>query len=239
MLEIERLQAGYGDQLVLDGLELSVPAGAVHGLVGLNGAGKSTLFAAVYGFLKPRGGAVRWQGRPIRRGDVGFLETENYFYSAITGREHLDLFPDGHDGGFRVDVWQDLLRLPLDTWVDHYSTGMRKKLALLAVLKTNRSVLLLDEPFNGVDLETSLLLRDLLLRLAEQGKTVLVSSHVLETLMPVCSALHYLAGGRIRRTVGPEAYAELGAELQAAVSERNRAGLDAAFAGEQAQAPRP
>lgn len=190
MLTINNLSFAYGKSLVLNKLNLNIGAGQVHGIVGLNGSGKTTLFNLIYGLLKPKTGAIKWNDNKLLRTQISFLETGSYFYSNITGREHLQLFVSDHK--FNVDIWQELLKLPLDELIENYSTGMKKKLAILSVLKLNKPILLLDEPFNEIDLETSRIIMILLKKLKEKGRTILVSSHILETLINACDYIHHL-----------------------------------------------
>jgi ABC-2 type transport system ATP-binding protein len=225
MLEISHLSAAYPGKQVLHDVSLQAPAATVHGIVGGNGAGKTTFFNTVYGFHPAAGGSIQWSGRPLERADIGYLETDNFFYSAITGREYLRLFP-GISRDFPADEWAELLHLPLDEWIDHYSTGMKKKLALLAVIKTGKPLLLLDEPYNGLDLESQYLLRDIVLRLKAQGRTILLSSHILETLTPVCDAIYYLAAGGIQQVATPAGYAAFEAFLVKEMQIKFNEGLD-------------
>ena len=194
-LSIERLSVGYGSRLVLSELDLVLRGGIVHGLVGRNGAGKTTLLETLAGFLRPRGGSVMLDGRMPTRRDLGYLPMESYFYPRITGREYLGLFR-GDRTRFDADAWASVFDLPLDGFVDGYSAGMARKLALIGVLSLGRPVLLLDEPANGLDLESNLVLGALLRELASAGHAVLVTSHVLESLTAVCDEIHLLEGGR-------------------------------------------
>ena len=178
MLTIEDLRVGYSKEKdVLKGICLSMETGKIHGLVGLNGAGKTTLLNALYSFIRPQSRTILYDGSPLKRKEIGYLESENYFYPYMTGNEYLNLFPSGGTN-FDTESWQKLLSLPLGEITENYSTGMRKKLALLAVLKMNKPILILDEPYNGLDLESAHLLTLLLSRLRENGKTVLVTSQI-------------------------------------------------------------
>lgn len=207
MLSIEGLVAGYGPKTVLDGVNLRLDEGVVHGLVGRNGEGKTTLLDALYGFVPPRAGTVRFRGRPALPTDIGYLPTRNFFYPRITGREYLAVFRSRNPTS-DVEGWSRVFELPLDGYVETYSTGMQKKLALLGVLGLDRPVLVLDEPFNGLDLESNQLLGRLIRTLAESGRTVLLTSHILESLTRTCTRIHLLAGGRI---AGSFAEGEFGA----------------------------
>jgi ABC-2 type transport system ATP-binding protein len=162
--------------------------------VGLNGAGKTTLLTTFYGLLKPDSGTIKQDNQPLNKQAMAYLETHNYFYPKITGREYLSLFanPD-----FDPDQWNQLFRLPLDDLVDTYSTGMKKQLALLRTLKQDKPFMILDEPFNGLDIEAAINIRSMLNRLKDKGKTILITSHIIETLTNLCDHLHYLESGQI------------------------------------------
>jgi ABC-2 type transport system ATP-binding protein len=196
MLTIENLSVSYGDHKVLDGLSLSLSLNCIHGLVGMNGAGKTTLLNAMEGFIRPGSGAIVLKGAPLKRVDLAFLETENFFYSHISGREYLGLFktPPGVPG---IDEWNRMFRLPLDQLIDGYSSGMKRKLALAGVLRQNKPIVILDEPFNGLDLESSRLLSMIIGRLKERGTTVIITSHILGSLTGICDHIHLLRTGKI------------------------------------------
>jgi ABC-2 type transport system ATP-binding protein len=136
-----------------------------------------------------------------------------------TGREYLNLFPAGQ-AGFDLDNWLQLFSLPLDDITENYSTGMRKKLALLAALKPDKPVLILDEPFNGLDMESSHLLAMILRELRAAGKTVLISSHIYESLTGCCDFIHHLSDGVIARSYAKDEFPVLQGELQSAMENR-------------------
>jgi ABC-2 type transport system ATP-binding protein len=184
-----------GKSKVLDLLNLSLNRNNIHGIVGLNGAGKTTLLNSIYGLTKIDSGEISCDGRNISKKDISYLVTENFFYSNITAREYLNLFSNPL---FDVDKWNELFSLPLDNIIDSYSTGMKKKLALLGTLKQDKSIMILDEPFNGLDIETCRIIRSILLRLKDRGKTIIITSHIIETLTNLCDFIHYLENGRIK-----------------------------------------
>lgn len=195
MILIENLTISYTQNTkVIDGLNLSLSEGFIHGIVGLNGAGKTTLLNTLYGLKKQNDGSITFNGEKLRKQDVSYLVTENYFYSNITAREYLSLFKNSN---FEIDKWNDLFSLPLDKVIDGYSTGMKKKLAILGTLKQDKSIMILDEPFNGLDIETARILRSILLKLKEKGKTIIITSHIIETLTNLCDYIHYLDKGKI------------------------------------------
>lgn len=193
MISIRNISAKYGDKEVLSNVSLDIPKGSICGVVGLNGAGKTTFFNVVYGLKPSAGGVVDIDGRPLTKKDIAYLEAENYFYSNITGREYLRLFI--RDASV-ISEWNRLFELPLDELVDGYSTGMKRKLAIMATVAQGRPVLILDEPFNGLDLQASRLLVSILTML--QGRaTVLISSHIIDPLLDVCSMMCHVNHQRI------------------------------------------
>ena len=210
MLSIDSLEVRYGAAVVLRGLSLELEPGQVYGLIGRNGEGKTTLLEAIFGLVDPSAGSIHLRGVPIRTSDVSYLQTHNFFYPRITGREYLRIFQSRHPA-FDVEAWNQILELPLDQLVERYSEGMQKKLALLGILSLDRSVMLLDEPFNGLDLESNHLLGRLLRMLAVGGKTILLTSHILESLTRSCDRIHLLARGVVAGTFRPAEYDQLDA----------------------------
>lgn len=213
MLTIQNLEFAYGRKHVLNGLDLTVPEGEVHGILGHNGAGKTTLFRLVAGWLPAPAGAVRWQGGRLDKRQTAFLETAPYFYPYITGEEYLRLIRPDTEG---IRQWNRLFDLPLGELVDHYSTGMQKKLAFLGVLLQQRPVMILDEPFNGVDLSGNELMMAILRRKEALSGTILLSSHVLNTLTQVCDRISILRDGRLEKTVERPDFDQLEAESRQA-----------------------
>ncbi len=221
MLTITDLRCAYGERIVLD-IPTCTMAPGVHGIVGLNGAGKSTLLNALFGFGRNAGARVDWNGTTMGHLNTAFQEAENYFHPGITGREYLELFMGG-TGGADVRVLNELLEVPLDTLITTYSTGMRRKLALLGVLGLDREVLLLDEPMNGLDLASVRVLEAIVRKLAERGRTVLITSHVLGPLVTLCDRIHLLQHGRFTRTFERGHTEGLEEALFAELDERTRA----------------
>ncbi len=196
MLTIENLSVSYSkDKQVLSNLNCSFSEQSIHGLVGLNGSGKTTLLHTIYGIINQDNGTILFNSEKLSKNQIAFLETDNYFYSNITGKEYLSLFKND---GFEIHQWNQLFDLPLNTIIDNYSTGMKRKLAIMGVLILNRPIIILDEPFNGLDLESSKTLQNILLRLKTNGKTVIITSHILESLTTICNEIHYLENGKIK-----------------------------------------
>ena len=200
MLEIQNLRKAYGRHVVLQDVSLTLRPGTIHGLVGANGAGKTTLLNCLYGFEQDFSGIVRDSAGRLVREHTGLLPYEPYFYPRLTGREYLEFCLQAR-GRAILDFsgWNRLLELPLDQYAEEYSAGMRKKLALLALLVQNFDYLILDEPFNGLDLEANLLLKEMLRRLRDRGTGILLTSHILGALTETADEITVLVGGRVQR----------------------------------------
>lgn len=195
MISIEKLNLSYGKtKRVIDSLDLVISENTINGVVGLNGSGKTTLLNAIYGLKSVESGTIKWQGEKITKKVISYLVTEPFFYSNITGNEYLSLFKNS---SFDTNKWNELFHLPLNQIIDEYSTGMKKKLAILSVLKQDKPIIILDEPFNGLDIETCRIIRTILLGLKEKGKTIIITSHIIETLTNLCDYIHFLEGGKI------------------------------------------
>jgi ABC-2 type transport system ATP-binding protein len=211
MITINNLTISYGkNEKVINNLNLSLDKNLIHGIVGLNGAGKTTLLNTLFGLKKPDSGVMKFDNKEINKKSVAYLVTENFFYSNITGKEYLSLFKNNN---FNVDQWNKLFTLPLDKIIDGYSTGMKKKLALLGVLKQDKPLMILDEPFNGLDIETCRIIRMILLRLKEKNKTIIITSHIIETSTNLCDFIHYLEVGQIKYSRDKSGFSEFEREV--------------------------
>ncbi len=225
MLTIQNLQAAYGSHLVLDQLEATFQPGKVHGILGLNGSGKTTLFNTLYGFLPPTDGNVLFDNQPLQPNHIAYLETNNYFYPWLRGREYLQLLAQGNPS-FNIDHWNSLFDLPLDGLIENYSTGMKKKLAFLGTLTFNRPILILDEPFNGVDVESSEKIELVLQRLKQLEKTILLSSHIIHSLTEICDSIFLLRQKRFSQVFQPDEFDSLTRTFKQSISQQTKATLD-------------
>jgi ABC-2 type transport system ATP-binding protein len=211
-LSTRALTKRYGDRTAVAGLDLDVPAGVVAGFVGPNGAGKTTTMAMLLGLVRPSGGSATVLGEPIERPAaylprVGALIETPAFYPALSAEENLRVFATvaGHDpaGVPRLLDRVGLAGRAGDRYRG-YSLGMKQRLGIAAALLGDPDLLVLDEPANGLDPEGVREMRELIGRLADGGRTVLVSSHDLSELEQVCDWLvlidagHRLYQGRTR-----------------------------------------
>lgn len=194
MLEIKNLAVTFKDKNVLQGLNINIEEGLIVGILGKNGAGKTTLFESLYQSQK-YSGEILWQNRKLLREDISYLETENYFYPYISGKEYLSYF--SKDKLPKTIELAEKFQLPLDKYVQYYSSGMKKKLALIGMLMLDKPINILDEPFNGVDFEGVHLLYDIIYELKQSNKIVMISSHIIETLFRTCDRIVTLENGLI------------------------------------------
>lgn len=194
MLEIKNISVSFKDKNVLQNLNLEIEEGIILGILGKNGAGKTTLFESLYQSQKYNG-EILWQNQKLLRENISYLETENYFYPYITGREYLSYF--SKDRLPKTIELAEKFQLPLDRYVQYYSSGMKKKLALIGMLMLDKPINILDEPFNGVDFEGVHLLYDIIRELKQSNKMVIISSHIIETLFHTCDRIVTLENGLI------------------------------------------
>lgn len=214
MITIDSLTVRYGQKTVLDRLTMHLTEGAVHGLAGINGAGKTTLFETLFGLVRPAAGSITRFGRPLRRSQIAYMPAESFFYDGMTGRDLLEMTAHYHPGT-DPESWIDLFGLPADQPVGEWSAGMRRKLALAATLMQRKEVVLLDEPFNGLDMESLYVAQRLILRRRDEGATILITSHLLPTLTPVADDIRLLDGGRITAEYRRGEYTRAERELEA------------------------
>lgn len=210
MLEARSLTKYFDHKCAVHNVNFSIERGEVLGYLGPNGAGKSTTIKMLTGMIEPSQGQIFYQGRTVYEDftafqpRIGYIPEEAHVYPHLSGREYLQLV--GRLRGMPRRVLEpkmdELLRLfslgneshvPLSS----YSKGMRQKVLLAAALLHNPDVLILDEPFSGLDATSAMVLRNLLRGLAERGKIILYSSHVLEVVEKVCSKVVILHKGEV------------------------------------------
>jgi ABC-2 type transport system ATP-binding protein len=224
MITINNLSVAYTkDENVLDDLDCQMQTNAIHGIVGLNGSGKTTLINTLFGLKKAQKGELLFNDKKLTKKDIAYLPTDNFFYSRITAKEYLQIF---ENPSFKTDEWNALFNLPLDKVIETYSTGMKKKVALMGILKKDKPIMILDEPFNGLDIETGRIIRTVLLKLKEKEKTILVTSHILETLTNMCDFIHFLEDGKIKCSIGKDEFAAFEKKLLGSLEDKNRKVID-------------
>jgi len=204
-LEVRRLTKRYGGTVAVDDLSFAVEAGKVTGFLGPNGAGKTTTMRALLGLLRPSSGEALVEGRPpVAMADplrtIGAALEATAFHPGRSGRNHLrTLAVAAAIPGPRVEEVLEMVELTgaADRRVKGYSLGMRQRLALAAALLGEPRILILDEPANGLDPQGMRWLRDLLRAQAAEGRTVLVSSHLLSEVSQTAEELVMIRDGKL------------------------------------------
>jgi ABC-2 type transport system ATP-binding protein len=210
MLEVRRLTKRYTGIAAVQGVSFTIKPGQILGYLGPNGSGKSTTVKVLTGLIEPSEGEIWFDGRKISGDDVsyrarlGYVPEEPYMYPHLTGAEYLQLV--GRLRGIprrtlerRIDSFLELFGLveARHELLANHSKGMRQKVLLSSALLGDPDVLILDEPFSGLDVSAALVFRNLLQALAAEGKVIFYSSHVLEVVEKVCSDVLILHRGRV------------------------------------------
>lgn len=197
----------FGDVVALDGIDLDVARGQIHGLAGPNGAGKTTMLGLLLGLAVADSGSLEVLGMPVGRalaapdGVAGFVDGPG-LYPSLTARQNLAALAGLRGGGARTAGIDDVLdQVGLtdvaDDRVRGFSLGMRQRLGLAAALLTRPRLLVLDEPSNGLDPAGSKHVHRVLTRLAAEGAAVVLSSHRMDDLEALCSEVTIVATGRV------------------------------------------
>ena len=207
VLSLRGLSKRYGERLAVDDLNLEVRRGEIFGFLGPNGAGKTTTIRMCLGLIAPTAGSVAILGVDVARYGprilprVGALVEQPALYPYLSGRNNLRAVGDALGGvsAARIDTVLDLvaLRDRAGDRVKTYSLGMRQRLGVAIALLQDPDLLILDEPANGLDPAGIVEMRDLLRRLAAEGKTVFVSSHVLAEVQQICTRVAIINRGRL------------------------------------------
>jgi ABC-2 type transport system ATP-binding protein len=210
MLAVQRLTKHYGALVAIHDVTFEVRAGEVLGLLGPNGSGKSTTVKILAGLLRQTSGTVHLDGADAfadveaYKRILGYVPEEPYLYSYLTGPEYLRLvgrlrgLPDAALDT-KIDRFMQLLDIYDDRYqtLSSYSKGMRQKILVTASVLHDPRIVILDEPFSGLDVIAARVLKGFVRALADDGKVVVFSSHVLEVVEQVCSRVVILKDGRI------------------------------------------
>ena len=210
MLEVRHVTKLYSGIPAVSEVSFLAPAGEITGYLGPNGSGKSTTLKMITALIEPTEGEILWRGEPIERDIVahrqrlGYVPEEPLLYPHLTGAEHLEMVGQLRGLGSKplaekIAGLLNLFSLYEDRYVPiaSYSKGMRQKVLLAAALLHNPEIILLDEPFSGLDVNSALVLRTVIQELAARGKVVLFSSHDLEIVERVSSHVVILHKGRV------------------------------------------
>jgi len=210
MLELRHVSKKFLGIPAVNDVSFSALPGEITGYLGPNGSGKSTTMKIITGLMEPTAGHIFFRGQPVRddliafKQRMGYVPEEPHLYAHLSGLEYLIMVGQLRNlpAKATVNCIDGLLRLfglhsDRHSPISSYSKGMRQKVLLSAALLHNPELILLDEPFSGLDVGTALILRSLIQELARRGKVVLFSSHELETVERVCSHVVILHRGKI------------------------------------------
>jgi ABC-2 type transport system ATP-binding protein len=208
-VETHGLTKRFGANVAVDGVELCVPRGATFGYLGPNGAGKTTLIRTLLGLTRADGGTMSLLGRPVPAerkralARAGAIVDEPRFHPHLTGRDNLRLLAAARGGGASQRIVPSLQRVGLaqraDDKVASYSMGMRQRLGVASCLLGDPELLILDEPMNGLDPAGMHEMRAMITSLAGEGRTVVLSSHLLDEVERTCDAVAIVDRGRVIR----------------------------------------
>ena len=212
MIKIRELNKFYGNNHVLKNIDLDFSNGKVYGIVGENGAGKTTLFRCI-SRLEDYKGEISSEFSPLKN-HLGLLLTEPFFFSKITGKEYIRLLCNARGISIKDIESRNIFDLPLNQYASTYSTGMKKKLALTAILLLENKYYILDEPFNGVDIQSNIIITEIINKLRDFNKIVIISSHIFSTLGDTCDVIHLLRKGELIKSVEKSNFKSLEAEMK-------------------------
>ena len=206
LLTVNHLAKNYGGVRALDGLDLTVEAGQIFGLLGPNGCGKTTLLAVLLDVIRPSGGSFIWFDDPgethVRQRIGALLETPN-FYPYLNAQQNLAMVAAiKHVANPPIQSLLELVQLSERSHSAYktYSLGMKQRLALASCLVGDPDVLILDEPTNGLDPEGMIEVRHIIQKIAAQGKTIIMASHLLDEVEKICSHVAIIKAGKLLAT---------------------------------------
>ena len=203
-IEVQNVVKRFRDQVVLKNVSISFEKGKIHGIVGRNGSGKTVLFKCICGLMHPEEGVILVNGKRVGRDvdmpeDIGAIIEAPGFLPNYSGYKNLRFLANIRRKIGKEEILNVLKTVGLDPesrkHVGKYSLGMRQRLGLAQAIMENPSVLILDEPMNGLDNAGVQDIRALLLELKAQGKTILLASHNHEDIAALCDTVHEMDGG--------------------------------------------
>lgn len=204
LLEMKNIKKAYGSHLVLDDVDLILDKPGIVALVGPNGSGKTTLMNIAANIVVPDSGTVRVFGKSNRDVsifyDYSYLIDNNVLYDYLTGYDHLKYIADTHKlGGVEIEKASNYLNIThfLNKKISEYSLGMKQQLLFTMSILNDPKLLVLDEPFNGLDPSTIIKVRKILLDFVEDGKTILLSSHNLSEVDQMTNHIVFVKDGKL------------------------------------------
>ena len=213
MLKIEHLTKTYGDKKAVDNLNLHIKPGEIYGFIGHNGAGKTTTLKSVVGILQFDEGEILINGKSVRtapldcKRDIAYIPDNPDLYDFMTGIKYLNFIADIFkvsvaDRQERIRKYADLFELTADLAqpIAAYSHGMKQKLAIIAAWLHRPKLIIMDEPFVGLDPKASHLLKGMMRDVCDAGGAIFFSTHVLEVAEKLCDKVAIIKGGKLIRS---------------------------------------
>ena len=213
MLKIEHLTKTYGDKKAVDNLNLHIKPGEIYGFIGHNGAGKTTTLKSVVGILQFDEGEILINGKSIRtapldcKRDIAYIPDNPDLYDYMSGIKYLNFIADifgvsATDRKERIRKYSELFELTADLAqpIAAYSHGMKQKLAIIAAWLHSPKLIIMDEPFVGLDPKASHLLKGMMREVCDEGGAIFFSTHVLEVAEKLCDKVAIIKGGRLVRS---------------------------------------
>lgn len=210
MLEIKNLTKKFGDKVAVDNIDLSVKSGEIYGFLGPNGAGKTTTIKMIVGMLMPDGGSINVDGIDAINDDVeakrqiAYVPDSPEIYDIMTGRQYLNFIADvfelsDEERNKQIDRYAEVFEMQdnLDVMIAGYSHGMKQKIVIMGALIHSPKLLILDEPMVGLDAKSSFRLKEIMRALADEGRTVFFSTHVMEVAENLCDRIGIINRGKI------------------------------------------
>ncbi|MGN0562621.1 MAG: ABC transporter ATP-binding protein [Candidatus Fimenecus sp.] len=210
MLNIEHLTKIYGDKKAVDDLSLHIAPGEIYGFIGHNGAGKTTTIKACCGILQPDSGEMYIDGVSVKenplaaKAKLAYIPDNPDLYEFMTGIQFLNFIGDvfsvsAEDRQARIRKYADMFELTNDLAqpISAYSHGMKQKLAVISALLHEPKLLIMDEPFVGLDPKASHILKELMRELCQNGGAIFFSTHVLEVAEKLCDKVAIIKGGKL------------------------------------------
>lgn len=213
MLKIEHLTKAYGEKKAVDDLSLHINPGEIYGFIGHNGAGKTTTLKAVAGILQFDKGEILIGGKSVRtspldcKRDIAYIPDNPDLYDYMSGIKYLNFIADvfgvsAADRKERIHKYAELFELTADLAqpIAAYSHGMKQKLAIIAAWLHNPKLIIMDEPFVGLDPKASHLLKGMMREVCDGGGAIFFSTHVLEVAEKLCDKVAIIKGGKLIRS---------------------------------------
>ena len=204
-ISIQNVSKSFGQHKVLDNINLNCEKGFIYGIVGHNGSGKTVLFKSIYGFIKPDSGVITINGKPnldISKFNLGVIIEAPAYISELSGIDNLTYLYEIKNKRNRRHLEEMMELVGLDPLskkkVGKYSMGMKQRLAIAQAIMEEQDILVLDEPMNGLDKQGVEDMRNLFIRLKEEGKTIVLASHNKEDIDILCDYVYEIDSGKLK-----------------------------------------